>query len=113
MLLALSGIAVVAGFGSRHPFDLIWNHAVRHAMGAPPLPPYPVRRRHAFKVGFVWLLAVAGLFAIGATAATLALGGLLLVACSLTTLANFCVSSYLMWIWQMRQMPHETRRGRA
>jgi hypothetical protein len=33
-------------------------------------------------------LAVAGLFAIGASAAALALGGLLLVACSLTTVAN-------------------------
>ena len=98
-LVALSVIAFVAGFTPRHPFDLVWNHAVRRPFGAPPLPPSPVRRRHAFKVGFAWLLAVAGLFSLGATAAGLALGGLLLLGCSLTTFANLCVPSYLMWLY--------------
>jgi hypothetical protein len=73
--------------------------APRRAFGAPSVPPSPVPRRHAFKVGFAWLLAVAGLSSLGATAAGLALGGLLLLACSLTTFANFCVPSYLMWLY--------------
>jgi hypothetical protein len=98
MLVALSAVALIAGLAPRHPFDVVWNHAARHAFGAPPLPPNPARRRHAFKFASAWLLGVAGLFAAGAATAALALGGVLLVACSLTTFANFCVPSYLMWL---------------
>ena len=45
MLFVLSGIGLVAGFAARHPFDYLWNHGVRHALGAPALPPNPSRRR--------------------------------------------------------------------
>jgi hypothetical protein len=110
MLVALSGVALVAGFTPRHPFDLVWNHGVRHGFGAPPLPPNPVRRRHAFKVGFAWLLVVAGLLAAGATTAGLVVGALLLVACSLTTFLNFCVPSYLMSLFEgAARWPRATR----
>jgi hypothetical protein len=37
MLVALSGIGLVAGFTPRHPFDLLWNRAVRNLLGAPGL----------------------------------------------------------------------------
>src|SRR5919109_2251652 len=59
MLAALAGIGLVAGFTPRHPFDLLWNHGLRHLSAAPPLPPNPARRRHAFKLGTAWLLTVA------------------------------------------------------
>jgi hypothetical protein len=64
-LVALAGIGALAGFTPRHPFDLVWNYGVRHLFAAPLLPPNPVRRRHAFKIGAGWLLAVAGLFLAG------------------------------------------------
>jgi hypothetical protein len=51
MIFAISAIGVIAGFTARHPFDYIWNHAARHVLGGPPLPPNPARRRDAFKVG--------------------------------------------------------------
>jgi len=53
MLLGLAAIAAVAGLTPRHPFDLLWNQLVRHALAADPLPPNPARRRHAFKVAAV------------------------------------------------------------
>ena len=56
---------MVAGFTPRHPFDLLWNYGVRHVVGGPALPPNPTRRRHAFKIGTVWLLAVGGLLSPG------------------------------------------------
>jgi hypothetical protein len=59
LILALVPIGAVAGWTRRHPFDLIWNHAVRHLNGAPPLPPNPRPRRHSFKIATLWLLAVA------------------------------------------------------
>jgi hypothetical protein len=41
LILALVPIGAVAGWTPRHPFDLIWNHGLRHLTGAPELPPNP------------------------------------------------------------------------
>jgi hypothetical protein len=105
MLVALSGIGLVAGTTRRHPFDLLWNHGVRHLLGAPALPPNPRRRRHAFKLATVWLLAVAGLFAAGADTAGLALGVVLVAVCALTTTTNYCIPSTLLDAWESRSRP--------
>lgn len=92
-LTLLCGIAVLAGFSSRHPFDYVWNHAVRHITGAPALPPNPRRRRDAFKIGTAWLALVALLLAAGANTAALVTGVLLVAACATVTLTNLCLPS--------------------
>jgi len=46
--------------------------------GAPELPPNPTPRRHAFKLGTIWLLAIGLLFALGQPTAALILGAILL-----------------------------------
>lgn len=98
-------IGAVAGWSSRHPFDHLWNHGLRHLTGAPELPPNPTRRRHAFKLATVWLAGVSALFAVGAGTAGLVLGGVLAAVCSLVTVTNFCIPSTLLaWV--------ESRRGR-
>jgi hypothetical protein len=96
----LSGIGLIAGFTSRHPFDLLWNRGLRHLVRAPELPPNPPRRRHAFKLATVWLLTTAALPAAGATTAGLALGVLLLIACATVTATNFCLPSKAMALWE-------------
>jgi hypothetical protein len=103
MLVALAGIGLVAGFARRHPFDYFWNHGLRHALGAPAVPPNPRRRRHAFKLATVWLLAVALLFAAGQETAAFVLGGVLLAVCGLVTVTNFCVPSTLLAWWEERR----------
>lgn len=105
IIALLVPIGAVAGWTRRHPFDLVWNHGLRHIAGAPELPPNPTRRRHAFKLATVWLAGVAALIAVGATTAGLALGGVLLAVCSLVTVTNFCIpSTMLAWL--------DARRGR-
>jgi hypothetical protein len=99
----LAGIGLVAGWTGRHPFDHLWNHAVRHVLGAPELPPNPPRRRHAFKLATVWLAAVALLFAAGVNGAALALGGVLVAVCGLVTVTNFCIPSTLLAWWDGRR----------
>jgi hypothetical protein len=103
LILALVPIGAVAGWTRRHPFDLIWNHGLRHSTGAPELPPNPTPRRHAFKLATVWLLAVGLLFAFGQATAGLALGAVLVVVCALNTTTNFCVPSTLLGIWWRRR----------
>ena len=96
LIALLVPIGAVAGWTARHPFDYAWNGAVRHALGAPELPPNPARRRHAFKLATVWLAAVAALLALGATTAGLVLGGILVAVCTLVTVTNFCIPSTLL-----------------
>lgn len=98
-LAVLVAVGAVAGFTSRHPFDHIWNHAVRHIVGGPAVPPNPRRRRDAFKIATVWLAAVAVLFATGQAAAASVLGGLLIAACATVTLTNLCLPSEAFALW--------------
>jgi uncharacterized protein DUF4395 len=102
MVFALSGIGLISSFSARHPFDYVWNHAIRHLVRAPALPPNPTRRRHAFKVATVWLAIVGGLFSAGATTAALLLGGLLVAACATVTAANLCIPSEALAWWEHR-----------
>jgi hypothetical protein len=102
MSFALSGVGLVAGFTARHPFDLLWNHGVRRLTGDPALPPNPIRRRHAFKIGTGWLLLVGVLLSVGATTIALALGGLLLAACATVTATNLCLPSEMLAWWDRR-----------
>ncbi len=96
---SLVPIGTIAGWTARHPFDLLWNHGLRHLNGAPALPPNPKPRRHAFKLATVCLLAVGVLFAVGQATAALALSGVLLAVCGLVTATNFCVPSTLLGAW--------------
>jgi hypothetical protein len=103
MLVGLAGIAAVAGFTPRHPFDLVWNGVVRRLVrAAPQLPPNPRRRRNAFKLGGVMSLVVAGLFAVGLTTPALALGAMLIAACACATVFNFCVPSETLALLERR-----------
>src|SRR5207249_5683902 len=82
MLVALVPVGAVAGFTARHPFDHLWNGAVRRVLGRPALPPNPTRRRHAFKLATALLATDGALFLAGATTAALVLGGVLVAACT-------------------------------
>lgn len=103
LILALVPIGAVAGWTARHPFDLLWNHALRRPMAVPPLPPNPTPRRHAFKLATVWLLAVGVLFAVGQSTVALVLGGVLAAVCGLVTVTHFCVPSTLLGVWWRRR----------
>ena len=99
LTFALVGVGLVAGFTARHPFDLVWNHGVRHLVGGPPMPPNPTRRRHAFKLAAVSLSVVGVLLSVGATTAASVLGALLVAACALVTATNLCLpSEALAWL---------------
>ncbi len=99
VILALVPVGAVAGWTARHPFDLLWNHGLRRLFEAPPLPPNPTPRRHAFKLATLWLLAVGVLLAVGQATVALVLGGVLVAVCGLVTVTHFCVPSTLLGLW--------------
>jgi hypothetical protein len=100
VLFAVVPIGAWAGFSARHPFDYVWNGAVRHLVGAPALPPNPARRRHAFKLATVWLAAAGVLLAVGATTAALVLGGLLVAASASVSAPTLCLPSEALALWE-------------
>lgn len=107
LVFVLWGIGLVASFSARHPFDHIWNHAVRHVAGGPQVPPNPPRRRDSFKVATAWLLVVGTLLAAGASTAALILGGLLVAACATLTVTNLCLPSEMFAWWERRSTNDE------
>ena len=102
MIFALAALGLIASIGPRHPFDYVWNHAVRRIAGGPPVPPTARGRRFGFRVATVWLAAVGTLLAAGATTAGVALGITLLAACAPFTLLNLCLPSLALAFWERR-----------
>jgi hypothetical protein len=99
LVALLVPVGLTAGWSSRHPFDYLWNHGLRHLTRAPEVPPNPIRRRHSFKLATFWLAAVAILFAAGLDTAALVLGGVLVAVCGAVTVTNFCIpSTMLAWL---------------
>jgi len=106
LILALVPIGAVAGWARRHPFDLIWNHGLRHLLGTRPLPRYGAPRRFACAVGSLWMTAAGTALAAGFTTLGLALGAAMVVLASVQLLTGFCVPSFIY------QLGRERRRAR-
>ena len=56
ILWALAPFAALGAILPGHPFDVLYNHGLRHLTGAPALPRYGARRR--FACGFATILLV-------------------------------------------------------
>jgi len=54
ILWALVPLTALGAILTGHPFDVLYNHALRYLMGAPKLPRYGLRRRFAFAVATTW-----------------------------------------------------------
>jgi hypothetical protein len=99
LIFVVVPIGAVAGWSRRHPFDLIWNHGLRHLTGAPLLPPTPAPRRHAFKLATAWLVGIGTLLAADGTTTALVLGLVLVAICGMLTATNYCIPSTLLGVW--------------
>lgn len=93
-LWALMPLALLGAVLPGHPFDVIYNHGIRHLIGAPALPKYGKPRRFGCAIMTVWLGA-AGLAFYSqwvATGYTLGIIAVLLSLINVTT--GFCVPSF-------------------
>ena len=73
-----------------HPFDLIYNHAIRHWFGLPKLPEYGVPRRFAFLMASMMTGITATLFALGISNVPYFLGGMMMLVASLQVVTGLC-----------------------
>jgi hypothetical protein len=94
-LLALVPIAALGAIFSVHPFDLVYNHGIRHLRETPPLPRRGPPSRFACGVGALWLMLTAYAFSSGLATLGYILGGSLVVVGTLVSTIHFCIPSMI------------------
>jgi Domain of unknown function (DUF4395) len=99
VLWALLPFAVLGAVLRGHPFDVLYNHGLRHLFGTPPLPPYGVRRRFACALASVIIIAAAWSFQAGMTLAGQVIGWSLVAAAFVNVSTGFCIPSFMVRIF--------------
>ena len=92
-VLAVS--AATAAATRRHPFDFVWEHVVRPAVGGPHLPKAPCPRRFAFVMATPLLTGATLSLAVGAEALGLGLAALQALGCAAYVSAGWCGASFV------------------
>lgn len=94
----LATTMVIAFFGSLppyHPFDYLYNYAIRHLVGKPKMPPRPNQGRFACSIATVWLGGMIYLLFAGLTVLAYLAGGVLLVIATLVSTMDICIPSLI------------------
>jgi len=95
VLGALVPFAVLGALLPGHPFDVLYNHGLRHLTGGPTLPRYGARRHFACGLAAAMLTAAAWAFATGMATLGTTLGWLLVGAAFVNVSTGFCIPSFL------------------
>jgi len=93
-LWALMPFAFLGAVLPGHPFDAIYNHGIRHLIGAPALPKYGKPRRFACANMTVWLGVTGWAFSSGWMALGYALGIFEVLIALVNVTTGFCVPSF-------------------
>lgn len=96
MLLALVPLAALGAILSGSPFDVFYNHGLRHALNGPRLPVYQAPRRFACALASAWLIVTAGLMIAGYATAGQVMGWLLVATAAVPVTTGFCVPSFIL-----------------
>lgn len=95
LLLALAVIAGLAALFPVHPFDLIYNHGIRHIRGTGPLPRRAPQGRFACAIATTFLVAEIWAFTQGWMIAGYVLGASLAAVGLLVGLLDICIPSMI------------------
>lgn len=104
LLLAMALTAGVGGFlTAKHPFDYVYDAALRPLLGGPSLPPSPSPRRFACQLATPWIAAIAIAFLAGVPLVAWALAAPLLIVAATVTLTNWCLPSLIYGLIHQRR----------
>ena len=95
VLLVLTLIAAVAAASPVHPFDLIYNHGIRHFTGTGPLPRRGAPSRFGCGMGAGLVLVTAWAFSVGHLVVGYTLGGVLTFVVLLASTTDICIPSLI------------------
>ena len=96
LLLAMAVTAGVGGFlTAKHPFDYVYDAALRPLLGGPRVPPSPAPRRFSCQLASPWIAAIAIAFWADAAVIAWVLAVPLLVVAATVTVTNWCLPSLI------------------
>ena len=105
LLLAMAVTAGVGGFiTAKHPFDYVYDAALRPLLGGPRVPPSPAPRRFACQLATPWIAAIAAAFLADAAAIAWILALPLLMVSATVTVTNWCLPSFIYGLLHGRQV---------
>jgi hypothetical protein len=93
MLWTVAAIALLGAALPFHPFDLLYDHGVRHLTGTRPLPHHGAQRRFACAVAAAWLVATGLAFHAGSPLLGYVLGGAMTAAAVTVATTHLCFAS--------------------
>jgi Domain of unknown function (DUF4395) len=99
VLWALAPFAALGAIFRGHPFDVLYNHGLRHLLGTPALPSYGVRRRFACALATIMLIAAAWSFQAGMPTVGYIAGWTLVAAAFVNVSTGFCIPSFMVRIF--------------
>ena len=94
-LILLAPIAALGAIFRGHPFEITYNHGIRHMLGTRRLPPAGTPRRFACAVATVWLVAASWAFYSDAAVLGQVLGFSLAAAAAVPAFTDFCIPSFV------------------
>lgn len=104
LLLAMAATALIGGFLTpKHPFDYVYDAALRPLLGGPSVPPSPAPRRFACQLATPWIAAIAVAFLAGASAVAWILAVPMLLVAATVTITNWCLPSFIYGLLHGRQ----------
>lgn len=95
VLGAMVPFALAGALLSGHPFDVLYNHGIRHLTGGAKLPEYGQPRRFACGMATGMISATTAAFYIEVPVLGYILGSVMLVMASSNVLTGFCVPSLI------------------
>lgn len=96
LLAAMAATAFVGGFLTpKHPFDYLYDVALRPLLGGPSVPSSPPPRRFACQLAAPWIVAIALAFVADLTAVAWALAAPLLLVAAVNVATNWCLPSLM------------------
>lgn len=94
-LMAMTIVAFLGIILPYHPFDYIYNHALRGMLNKPILPPRSKQLKFACIIATLWLIATTYLFYTGLFFEAYILGGLLVAVAFIVSVTDFCIPSMI------------------
>lgn len=104
VLFLMAGLAAVGGFlAPKHPFDYLYDVALRPIFGGPAIPVSPAPRRFACQLATPWIAAIAFAFLADASTVAWILAAPLIVVAATVTTTNWCLPSLIYGLVHGRQ----------
>jgi len=110
LLAVMAATAFVGGFiAPKHPFDYLYDVALRPLLGGLSVPPSPAPRRFACQLATPWIVAIAVALLADLTAVAWALAAPLLLVAAVNVATNWCLPSLMYGLLHGRRAGAATR----